>query len=78
MLTAEIKINGSPIGILSMVNTCAERDGDVIYEVEYNAIGKDKVRLKTLHRRMDGAEILVMKSLHDIILAMERKKKKMK
>jgi hypothetical protein len=78
MLTAEIKINGCPIGILSMVNTMTEQEARTIYEVEYNAIGKDKVNVNTLHTRTDGAEILVIKSMQDVVLAMIKNKKKNK
>jgi len=68
MMSVEIKVNGALIGHLYLHNE-ATIDADLCrYVVEYAIIGEGKVMTgHLLHRRDDGAEVLVKKAFQWIV-----------
>lgn len=75
MLTNETKVNGVYMGGLYVVRTDTICDNSHLYKVEYNAIGKDKIKFEILHEKADGAEVLVKKCMDRVVREMKKKKK---
>lgn len=76
MLTVEIKINGSLLSYLYILNVTDKYAADIdakelaekhqdLYHCELYLIGKEKVlKAEVKHERIDGAEVLVTKALN--------------
>lgn len=79
MLRAELRINNLLISVVSIVNTGAEKDGEIIYSVEAY-VGHTDINehgyasnFNVMHKKSDGAFVLTAKVLQ--ALANHEKKK---
>lgn len=68
MLTVDLKVNGNPVGFLSILNIGSIEEDEALcaYEVEYYVPTKGLKKTTIMHKQSDGALMLVMKAMEEL------------